>query len=65
MTPKPPKSVSLHGKTEATATSRAPTPTDQLWDSFFETQSVSDDFMSNRNQPDMEKAVEAHSSTEK
>lgn len=65
MTPKPPKSVSLHRTTEAAGTSRDLTPTDQLWDSFFDTQSVSDDFMSNRNQPDMEKAVEAHSSTEK
>ncbi|SOB93652.1 AbrB/MazE/SpoVT family DNA-binding domain-containing protein [Thalassospira xiamenensis] len=57
MTPKPPKSISMHGKTEATATSRDLKPTDQLWDSFFDTQSFSDDFMSNRNQPEMEKAA--------
>ncbi|MFC4234617.1 hypothetical protein ACFOY8_05205 [Thalassospira xianhensis] len=56
-----PKSVSLHSKTEATGTSRDLTPTDQLWDSFFDTQSVSDDFMSDRNQPDIEKTAELQS----
>ena len=30
-------------------------PADQLWDSFFDAHTVSDDFMSDRNQPDMQK----------
>lgn len=34
---------------------RVLTPTDQLWDSFFDAHSVSDDFMDSRNQPDMQK----------
>tara|TARA_R110000796_G_scaffold228286_1_gene345370 strand:+ start:39890 stop:40138 length:249 start_codon:yes stop_codon:yes gene_type:complete len=44
----------------AVGTTRVIMPTDQLWDSFFDTQSVSDDFMSNCNQPYMEKAVGSH-----
>ncbi|HBS21614.1 MULTISPECIES: hypothetical protein [Thalassospira] len=65
MPPKPPKSISLRGKTEAADTSRDLTPTDQLWDNFFDTQSVSDDFMSDRNQPDIEKTAGFRSSFEK
>tara|TARA_R110000824_G_scaffold381173_1_gene573810 strand:+ start:362 stop:559 length:198 start_codon:yes stop_codon:yes gene_type:complete len=32
----------------AVGTTRIITPTDQLWENFFETHTVSDDFMSNR-----------------
>ncbi|MEQ8392437.1 MAG: type II toxin-antitoxin system VapB family antitoxin [Thalassospira sp.] len=49
----------------AVGTTRVIMPTDQIWDSFFDTQSVSDDFMSNCNQPDMKKAVEFHNILEK
>ena len=39
----------------AVGNTRVIAPADQLWDSFFDAHSVSDDFMSTRNQPDMQK----------
>ncbi|WP_417810915.1 type II toxin-antitoxin system VapB family antitoxin [Thalassospira alkalitolerans] len=39
----------------AVGNTRVIMPTDQLWDSFFDTHSVSNDFMNDRNQPDMQK----------
>ncbi|MET4733028.1 hypothetical protein ABIE64_001736 [Thalassospira sp. MBR-102] len=55
MTPKPPKSAFPRRKAPAAGNSHDLPPTDQLWDSFFDTQSVSDDFMKTRNQPEIEK----------
>ncbi|OCK08472.1 hypothetical protein C7967_101306 [Thalassospira sp. 11-3] len=55
MTPKPPKSAFPRRKAPAAGNPHDFPPTDPLWDSFFDTQSVSDDFMRTRNQPKMEK----------